>query len=84
MNSAQRWLVLASLVGIGVVLPFILLEWLPASWAYPAGVKILTLPPAHLALYATNGIPGFLLGVIVPLCLFAAAAFIALGTKPRK
>jgi hypothetical protein len=31
-----------------------------------------------------KGIPGIILGLIIPLCLFAAAAFVALGTKVTK
>jgi hypothetical protein len=32
-------------------------------------------------LYTKKGIPGVLLGLIVPVCLFAGAAFVALGAR---
>jgi putative tryptophan/tyrosine transport system substrate-binding protein len=37
----------------------------------------------HMGVYSRYGIIGVLLGVITPICLFTAAAFIALGTKGR-
>ena len=47
----------------------------------------LDVPPTLLAragLGARYGIAGILLGVIAPLCLFAAAAFVALGTRKQQ
>ncbi len=34
-------------------------------------------------LYTKKGIPGVLFGLIAPICLFAGAAFVALGARKR-
>jgi hypothetical protein len=72
-------LLIATLVGIGVVLAFAFLRWGEVWGSYP----IFDLREGY-GLYTYYGIPGVLLGLIAPLCLFAAAAFVALSTKTRK
>ena len=96
MNHTQRLLVIASLIVIGLVLASVFLDWgdqYQYSFAQTAikifgfyegptpGYRNLT---SEYGIYTRYGIAGILLGVVAPLCLFAAAAFVALGMKARK
>ena len=92
MNDSQRSLVVGALVLVGLVLAFVMLEW-KAHLEHPGGdiVPIITFYdeynprfPSLLyrrGLYTSRGIPGVLLGLVVPICLFAAAAYTALGKR---
>ena len=81
-------------MGVGTVLAFVFLHWGEGAFNSLGGdrIAILVLYRENRAslfgsgygLYTTQGISGVLLGLIVPLCLFAVAAFVALGTKARK
>lgn len=94
MNHAQRLLLIVLLVGIGVILAFVFLHWGEGAFSNLRGDRIAILVlyeenknslfGSGYGLYTTQGIPGVLLGLIAPLCLFAGAAFIALGIKMRK
>jgi len=93
MNHSQRLLLIAFLVGVGVVLAYVFLNWGEGAFSIEHRIAILVLHQGHYAnllgqsgygLYTDEGIPGVLLGLIAPLCLFAAAAFVALGIKARK
>lgn len=94
MNVAQRRLLIICLAGLGVILALIFLHFGEGAFDSRAGnrIAILVLFGADksslfgsaFGVYTTEGIPGVLLGLIVPLCLFAAAAFVALGSKPRQ
>jgi hypothetical protein len=93
MNYAQRLLLIAFLVGVGVVLAFVFLHWGEGAFSNLAGNRIATLVlredkgsffGSGYGLYTTQGVPGVLLGLIAPLCLFAVAAFVALGIKARQ
>jgi hypothetical protein len=94
MNYGQRYLLIAFLVGIGVVLAYVFLDWGEGAFSSIGGDRIAilivrqeqtgTIFGAGYGLYTMKGIPGVLLGLITPLCLFTAAAFVALGTKARK
>jgi hypothetical protein len=93
MNYGHRWLVIVSLVEVGVVLAFVFLHWGGGASDYGSRMTILVLVhekeytldgSGNYGLYTTVGVPGILLGLITPLCLFAAAAFVALATKARE
>jgi hypothetical protein len=93
MNYAQRLLVIASLVLIGLVLAFAFLNWGEGAFSSLGGDRIALLVlredrgsiiGSGYGLYTTKGIPGVILGLVAPLCLFAAAAFVALGTRVSK
>jgi hypothetical protein len=96
MNYAQRFLVIASLVVIGLVLAFVFLSWGEGAFSSWGGDRIAIVifyqDPQHsksffgsgYGIYTTKGIAGVMLGLVAPLCLFAAAAFVALGTKAQK
>ena len=94
MNYAQRMLLISFLVGVGIVLAFVFLHWGEGAFSNIAGSRIAIVVlyqenkgsvfGSGYGLYTTQGIPGVLLGLIAPLCLLAAAAFVALGTKARE
>jgi hypothetical protein len=92
MNHAQRLLVIVLLIVIGAVLAFVFLSWGEGAFSSMGGDRIAILVLSQdrksfigngYGLYTTNGIPGILLGLIAPICLFAGAAFVLLGTKAR-
>jgi hypothetical protein len=85
MNASQRLLLIAALVAIGLVLAFVTLDW---NEGWRGGTKVfvfyekpLGMTSQQWGLYTQFGVGGIILGVATPLCLFAMAAFIALGTK---
>jgi hypothetical protein len=94
MNYAQRLLLIAALVGVGVVLAIVFLHWGEGAFNSMSGNRIAifvlrqgdpdSIFGSGYGLYTMQGIPGVLLGLVAPLCLFAAAAFVALSTKTRK
>ena len=93
MNQAQRLLVVASLVLVGLVLAYVFLSWGEGAFSSMGGDRIAIYvayqdPQSRgswigsgYGLYTTNGIPGVILGLVAPICLFAAAAFVALGAR---
>jgi hypothetical protein len=93
MNYAQRFLVIASLVGVGLALAFVFLDWGEGAFSSLGGGRIAIVvlyrdPTPSMfgsgyGLYTMHGVAGVLLGLIAPLCLFAVALFVALGTKAR-
>ena len=93
MNYAQCWLIIALLLGVGVILPFVFLQWGEGAFDSLGGDRITILVVRHentdsffgagYGLYTLKGIPDILLGLIAPICLFAGAAFVALGTKAK-
>lgn len=90
MNYTQRLLAIASLIGIGLILAFVLLDWGDGAFSSIDGGRIAIFAFNQDAagygygLYTMHGIPGVLLGLIAPLCLFVGAAFVALSTKVRE
>jgi hypothetical protein len=89
MNTNQRLLVIVALVVIGLVLAIVMLDW---SDQYRFGAtKVLVFyerPDAQyrnltdeMGIYTRYGVAGIVLGVVAPLCLFAVAAFVALGVR---
>lgn len=93
MNSAQRLLLIVILVAVAAVLAFVFLHWGEGAFNSMGGDRIAVLVLSQdrntfigngYGLYTTNGIPGILLGLIAPICLLAAAAFVALATKARE
>jgi hypothetical protein len=92
MNDNQRMSVVTSLVIIGLALLFLMVEWGDGS-GIRFGTRIITFYTEtasgvygaqyvkHIGLCIRNGIPGILLGMVVPLGLWAVAAYIALGSK---
>lgn len=92
MNHAQRLLVIAVLIAIGFTLAFIFLDLGYGAYTIAGSgqIAILTLSSDATSqfrngygLYTQLGIPGVLLGLITPICLFAAAAFVALAPKAK-
>jgi hypothetical protein len=89
MNNTQRRLVIAALVVIGLVLAFIFLDWgRIAGVSYSRILVFYERPNPYfpnlldpIGIYTRYGVAGILLGVVAPLCLFAAAAFVALGAR---
>jgi hypothetical protein len=92
MNDAQRFLVIIALVVIGFVLTWLMLEW-GDGWGL-VGDPILVFYERPLsqypnltgqygiyAVYGISHILGILFGVVLPLCLFASAAFLAFGRR---
>ena len=84
-------MVIATLVVIGMALAFLVLQW---SDNFGGGDPVFifykrpysTIITEHWGIYTRYGhsrLIGILLGIIAPLLLFAAAAFIALGAKWR-
>lgn len=87
-RSESLVLVLALAV-IGIVLPFVVLEWDDRPrYTYRQGtipIFIVSETPAPVGphrrgVYTHQGIPGVLLGVVLPLCLLAAAALIGVSS----
>jgi hypothetical protein len=84
MNSAQRLLVITSLVVIGLVLAFVFLDFGEGAFNSLGGDRIALIvlykDPTQQSswfgsgygLYTLKGIPGVMLGVVLPLCLFAS------------
>lgn len=95
MNYAQRLLVISTLVVIGLVLAFVFLNWGEGAFSSLDSNRIAivvfyqdpqrnSLFGSGYGIYTMKGTAGVILGLIAPLCLFAAAAFVALGMKVRK
>jgi hypothetical protein len=91
MNRAQRNLVIYALIGIGLVLSVLFLHW--DDGIIFSGTPVFVLHKVretfsngqyvdrYWGVYTRFGTVGILLGVIAPLCLFVAAAFVGLGSK---
>jgi hypothetical protein len=96
MNNAQRLLVIVALVVVGVVLAGLLLEWETGRLGQHDIFIVYEAPnPRYPAvrdehgIYAAYGVPyvvAVFFGVVLPLCPFAAAAYLAFGSasKSRK
>jgi hypothetical protein len=88
MSDSQRLLVIAALVVIGVVLAFQMLEWSSGGNTriivfYEKPYPLYPSVTLYMGIYTKYGLAGILLGVIAPICFFAVAGFIALGTTWR-
>jgi hypothetical protein len=89
MNDNQRKLVIGSLVVIGFALAFVMLEWTTQWGMNSTKVWVLYRSPDpryptlidEWGIYTRYGVVGIVLGIVAPLCLFATAAFIALGKR---
>jgi hypothetical protein len=90
MTDDQHKLVIASLVVIGLVLAYNMLDW-TSQFEHDDWTPIVILyedldPLGHIerwGLYTQYGIIGVILGTVVPLCLFAVAACMALWLSLR-
>jgi hypothetical protein len=88
MTDDQQRLLVASLVVIGVVLAYNLLNW-TSQFGHDNWTPIVIFygaydPLGHIAywgLYTQHGETGVILGAVVPLCLFAVAAYMALRLR---
>jgi hypothetical protein len=87
MNNAQRLLVIIALVGIAIVLPWLMLHWGTRACIGCEPILIfyeyegLGRDVGIYTAFATPPILAVLFGVVLPLCLFAVAMFLALGTR---
>ena len=91
MNDAQRILVVGVLLMVGATMAFVFLNFGQGAFSREDHIAILVLSgqdkdfiigPGY-GLYTKKGIPGVLFGLIVPVCLFAGAAFVVLGARKR-
>ena len=91
MNDAQRILVIGLLTLSGAAMAYIFLNSGEGAFSRGNRIAILVLSgygedsmtgPGY-GLYTKKGIPGVLFGLIAPICLFAGAAFVALGARKR-
>jgi hypothetical protein len=88
MSDDQQKFVIAALVVIGLVLAYYMLDWTSQfrheDWT-PIFIFYEDLDPfGHVemwGLYTPRGELGVILGAIVPLCLFAAATYLALKLR---
>jgi hypothetical protein len=84
MTDAQK-LVIASLVVIGLVLAYNMLDW-TSQFGHDDWTPIVIFygtydPLGHIAywgLYTQHGVTGVILGAVVPLRLFVAAAYMVI------
>ena len=90
MNNGQRLLVAAALVVRGLVLAIIVLDWGEIQRLNTSILVFYERPdprypdfPDPIGISTRYGVVGILLGVVAPLGLWAAAAFVALGAKRR-
>jgi hypothetical protein len=83
MTNAQYKWVIALLVMIGLALAYINLDW-THKFGYGAWTPSLILfRIGSGAVYTEYGLKGVILGVVVPLCLFAMAAYMAFRLRLR-
>ena len=90
MTDAQAKLVIAVLIGIGLILAYLMLDW-TSQLGHEGWTPVVILyedldPLSHIeqwGLYTRHGATGVILGMVVPLCLFAAAAYIAVTVRLR-
>jgi hypothetical protein len=77
-------------VVVGIILPLLLLQWSNGGSFNAAPVLVFYEEPLgrlrgfRYGIYNADGVPylvSVLLGIVLPLCLFATAAFIALGRR---
>ena len=85
MNRMQRIFVIVSLVFIGfalalVFLNFGILRGIQIFFFYERPDPQFPSQPDYIGLSTQYGVPGILLGLIAPLCLFAAAIYLYLGS----
>lgn len=93
MNYAQRILLIGLLFVVGAVMAFVFLNFGEGAFSSLGGDRIAILVlsgqdndsmfGSGYGLYTTKGIPGVLLGLVAPICLFAGAAFVTLGARRR-
>ena len=90
MTGAQTKLVIALLVAMGLALCYLMLDW-TSEFQHEGWTPIIILyedldPLSHVerwGIYTRHGEIGVILGVIVPLCLVAAAIYLALALRLR-
>src|SRR5262249_46389735 len=90
MTEAQTKFTIALLVASGLALCYRMLDW-TSQFQHESWTPVIILyedldPLSHVArwgLYTRHGEIGVIFGVIVPLCLFAAAIYLALALRLR-
>jgi hypothetical protein len=89
VNEAQRILVFGLLMMVGAAMAFVFLNFGQGAFSREDHIAILVLSgqdkdsiigPGY-GLYTKRGISGVFFGLIAPICLFAGAAFVALGAR---
>lgn len=85
MSGRSKRLVSAALTILGLVLSFLFLRLGAPNVTPTSAVLVMTLPApfseATWDVYARNGSIGVVMGVVFPICAFAAAAAIWLSQK---
>lgn len=85
MSGRSKSLVSAVLIVLGLLLSFLFLRVGAPDESSTSAVLVMTLPAlfseATWEIYARHGSIGILLGVVAPICAFAAAAAIWLSRK---
>ena len=87
MTDDQLKVIIGSLVAIGIVLPLVMLNFGNYSPFHQTGIISFASQgtmygSSYWGIYTSHGLMGVVLGVIVPLCLLAGAAFLWFGRKP--
>jgi hypothetical protein len=83
MTNAQYKWVIALLVMIGLALVDINLDWAHRFGYGDWTPSLILFRIGSAAVYTEYGLKGVILGVIVPLCLFAVAAYMAFRLRLR-
>lgn len=92
MNDTQRMLIVAALIVIGMVLMFAILDWGDVDRQNHARIlafytvqnRYIASAKDDIGISTPFGVTGILLGIIAPLCLWAAAAFVHLGGRKER
>jgi hypothetical protein len=90
MTDDQQRFVIAALVVIGFVLTYFMLDW-TSQFRHPDWTPIFIFyedldPFGHVekwGLYTQRGATGVILGAVIPLCLFAVAAYLFITLRLR-
>ena len=91
MTDDQQKFVIAALAVIGLLLAYFILDW-TSEFRHPDWTPIFIFyedldPFGHVekwGLYTQRGATGVILGAIVPLCLFAVAAYLFITLRLRE
>lgn len=82
MSGRSKTLVSAVLIALGLVLLFLFLRVGAPDGTSTSAVLVMTFPaPLAWDIYARHGSIGVVMGVVVPICAFAAAAAIWLSQR---
>ena len=91
MNIAQRQLVTYSLVVIGLVLAFVMLDWgyvhghqRTRVLAFYSEGSLGALSANSVGIYTRHGVIGIIFGIIAPLCIWAVATYLIIAISKSR